>query len=309
MLVSARRKRMRTLAQGPAARCLLCGGARLARVAAMLRDSTRHGVVACAACGIAQLSPLPSHADQQAFHRRDRQTTNIGRSTASDEIQRRKAWDTARRARWIAERLPAGGTVLDVGSGYGTLLSALAERGVRVTGLETSAIRRRVSAGSHQVRVLAGDVYNLPDDLGRFDAIALVHVLEHLVDPVAAATALRAHLQPNGLLFVETPNRDDLLLDGSDAYRCFYWQRAHVVYFTPAALDATLRRAGYAHVELLGIQRYGIENLMSWLVRGAPQLDAPSFETTGPYRWLERAYKAHLETSKRCDTLVAVASA
>jgi 2-polyprenyl-3-methyl-5-hydroxy-6-metoxy-1,4-benzoquinol methylase len=256
-----------------------------------------------------QLSPLPSARDQEAFHQEDRQSQGIGLDVEAAAIARRKAWDTARRTAWVSSCVPPGARVLDVGSGYGTLLSALAQRGYRMLGLELSSVRTAVSRQLNGVRVIEGDVYRLPAAGGPFDAITFIHVLEHLTRPVEALRALRERLRPGGLLFVEVPNAEDLLLSASPAYRRFYWQRAHVGYFTAATLAEALRRAGWRWMEIQGVQRYGIENLMSWLVQGAPQLAHPSFETQGPYRWLEAAYKAHLEATQRCDTLLAVAVA
>ncbi|MCO4769966.1 MAG: methyltransferase domain-containing protein [Deltaproteobacteria bacterium] len=45
---------------------------------------------------------------------------------------------------------------------------------------------------------------------GAYDALICSHVLEHLVDPVAAAAALVAKLKPSGVAYFEVPSRASL---------------------------------------------------------------------------------------------------
>ncbi len=45
---------------------------------------------------------------------------------------------------------------------------------------------------------------------GRYDAVTLSHVIEHVFDPAALMRAVMAVLKPGGMVFVETPNMDAL---------------------------------------------------------------------------------------------------
>jgi SAM-dependent methyltransferase len=105
----------------------------------------------------------------------------------------------------LAGHVP-GGRLLEVGSGHGLLLDEARSRGYETEGLELS----RASAS------YARTVLNLPVreiaiedprlDGERFDAIALVDVLEHLDDPVAALRRCTDLLAPGGALMVVTPD-------------------------------------------------------------------------------------------------------
>jgi len=237
----------------------------------------------------------------------DLQSQSILDTTDIDLVVARKTWDTARRVEFIQQRFSENAALLDVGSGYGVLLGQLAGCGYRVTGVEPSPARRAVSRQITDAPTVSASLPSLPMSLGRFDAVLLIHVLEHLIDPVEALMSVKILVDQGGSLVVEVPNVDDLLLEGSSAFRNFYWQRAHVSYFSAKTLKSVLLRAGFARVAVEGVQRYGLENLMAWHTTGRPQLPEPSFHTTGPYRWLEELYKRNLEESLRCDTLVAVA--
>ncbi len=285
---------------------MFCRQSTFVPVASRCRDSEEHSVVRCGACGLIQLSPTPSEAEHDRFHDLDLQSQPILDTSDVDSVVARKVADTARRVAFIQENLPPSASLLDVGSGYGVLLGELARSGYRVTGVEPSAARRAVSRKVTAAPIVSSSLYDLPTSLGRFDAVLLIHVLEHLIDPVKALASLKGLVDRGGCVIVEVPNVDEQLLDASEAFRAFYWQRAHVSYFSPETLESVLRRAGFAIVRVHGVQRYGVENLMAWLATGKPQLSEPSFHTTGPYRWLEDLYKSQLERSLRCDTLIAV---
>ncbi len=83
-----------------------------------------------------------------------------------------------------------------------------------------------------------------------FDAVTLVHALEHFADPVGVTARALPLLKPGGVLFVETPNAD------SDESRAFgegwlgWNQQEHVCVFTPAALTLLLEKVGFRVIEV-----------------------------------------------------------
>jgi SAM-dependent methyltransferase len=92
-------------------------------------------------------------------------------------------------------------TVLDFGAGSGRLASALAARGLEVTGVEPDPLLRERLARSAVPSVAA------LEELGarRFDYVVSLNVLEHCDDDVAVARALRERLAPGGRCLVYVP--------------------------------------------------------------------------------------------------------
>ena len=110
-------------------------------------------------------------------------------------------------------------TVLDIGTGTGRMLEVLAPHVGSGVGVDLSATmlhtaRSRLDRpGLRHCSVRHGDVYALPDDLGRVDVVVLHHVLHFLDDPAAALTCAAAALRPAGRLLVVdfAPHRHDEL--------------------------------------------------------------------------------------------------
>jgi 2-polyprenyl-6-hydroxyphenyl methylase/3-demethylubiquinone-9 3-methyltransferase len=117
---------------------------------------------------------------------------------------------------WIAgairQAFPSGRVkVLDIGCGGGFLSNYLADAGFAVTGLDASAeslmIARRYDATGRAYYV-TGDAYHLPYAGGEFQAACAMDFLEHVDEPQCVIAEAARILQPGGLLFFATFNRN-----------------------------------------------------------------------------------------------------
>lgn len=142
----------------------------------------------------------------------------------------------------VATAIPAGkaGRLLDVGCGNGELLANAARRlpGWRLSGTELSDRHRAAIEKIPGVEGFHTGPNSLDQAPGPFDAVTLVHCLEHIPDPAAILSALREKLAPDGHLVVEVPHfRDnpfDLLIVD------------HCSHFSAAGLRRLAERAGFA---------------------------------------------------------------
>jgi ubiquinone/menaquinone biosynthesis C-methylase UbiE len=102
--------------------------------------------------------------------------------------------------------LPKEGTVLDIGTGTGTLAAAFAERGHPVTGIDFAErllekARRRVPSG-HFLAMDLVELEKMPS--GSFDTVCLAYVLHGLSPELREATLHHAaRLASNGVLIFD----------------------------------------------------------------------------------------------------------
>ena len=288
--------------------CILCKNTtEFEEVAKCLRDSNAHRVLQCKSCHHVQIWPTPNAQEDREFYNENKQPKNLGIKIELEKLRNRQLYDTRRRVKWLTKLIPPGSSVLEVGSSYGFLLEELHKRGYKAEGIEISKERYEISKQVTGAPVLNVDLMRESRLPKHYETVIMTHVLEHINDPVSFCSLLRRYLKKGGSVIAEVPNLDDLMLTSNSHYNSFWWQRAHISYFNKETLRCVFRKAGYNHIKIKGIQRYGIDNMMSWMVSGKPQIDSPTFETHGSYRWMEKYYKSYLEKNEQCDTLIAIA--
>jgi SAM-dependent methyltransferase len=122
------------------------------------------------------------------------------------------AYDEARHlaAYLYARGLARDRDVLDAGCGVGFGTVMLAETARQVLGIDYSGAAVAEARATYQrpnLEFRQLDVYALPDLSLKFDLITNFQVIEHLPDPARFLTAVRAGLNPDGVLMLTTPNR------------------------------------------------------------------------------------------------------
>ena len=210
------------------------------------------------------------------------------------EEDRAHWWFIGRRAVILAEmarRLPAGrARMAELGCGSGGMLEALSRFGTAV-GVETDAtLRARAQERGLDVRVGA-----LPDAIplhpGRWDAVCLFDVLEHVDDEAGALAACRRLLVPGGRLFVTVP-----------AY-AWLWSRhdellGHRRRYTARGLRQVAERAGFTVERLTYFNTILAPPIMAVrIVRAA--LRRPGHDLDRPAPWLNRALAACFSAEAR----------
>jgi hypothetical protein len=86
-------------------------------------------------------------------------------------------------------------------------------------------------------------------------AVVMLHVLEHLRDPIGQLNAIRERLEPRGTLVIEVPHSGSVERFVPSRRREILDLPAHVHHFTPRTLGRTLAQAGFevAEVRLFNI--------------------------------------------------------
>lgn len=150
--------------------------------------------------------------------------------------------------------LACGGPVLDLGCGRGELLAVLAEADVAAYGVDTSAELvagcRARGLDAHQEDAL---VHLAGLDERSLGAVTALHLVEHLgADQLLELLALAARaLRPGGLLVLETPNPENLVVAAST----FYLDPTHRRPLPPDLLAFLVGARGFDEIEVRRLER------------------------------------------------------
>ena len=182
----------------------------------------------------------------------------------------------------IASHLPRGARVLDVGCGTGCLSKILVEeRELALTGVEPDSDRVAVAKG-RGVNVVEGyfDETFIAQH-GKFDAVVLLDVLEHLVNPGALLRIARKALNPGGRVVVSVPN----VAHWSVRYRLL---RGRFDYGPFGIMDATHLRWFTREALVRLFELTGFKVLVKDSTAGL-QLDC--YRSIRPFRWMSEPQK------------------
>lgn len=144
---------------------------------------------------------------------------------------------------------PLTGAVLDIGCGTGSWARNLRDQGAdHLVGLEPSR-------DAEQARKRYDVVITTPIEKAVIPAVGTViaaDVLEHLVDPWAALSRVRASAPPGSKLYVSVPNAQFIKALLTVAAGRFpydeeggYWDRTHLRWFTRSSLTSVLHEGGW----------------------------------------------------------------
>lgn len=171
-----------------------------------------------------------------------------GADPSATELRRQLANPTfVHRRRRLEALLPESRRrILEVGCGDGNFLAHLRGHGWTVQGVEYDAETAALVRRRHGVDVSVGDVADAAPPGAPFAAVGAYHVLEHVYRPAEWLAAVRAMLEPGGVLHLQVPNYGSLSrrLTGLAWASLMFPQ--HVYFYTPRTLANLLRRAGFA---------------------------------------------------------------
>lgn len=256
-------------------------------------------IVECRTCGLRYLNPMPHPEDLSLIY-----NYHIYRdSTNNNPILQEQFYNL------MSEYALETKCVLEVGCGTGEFLAYLEKHGIQVSGVEF--------ADSSQVVKFKGMLYagrieevSLPEN--EFDAIFLLNVLEHLIDPQEVLKKIRTTLKERGILILRHPNSDLFfctvykyllempkylihrglrILKKKTRFTILGFQNQHLFYFNYKTMNKMLNDCGYTLEFFTTKDAYNLQRL-----REAFQ-DKQYIEGTAP---LVRHLLSHIGLGPEC---------
>ena len=230
--------------------CPLCGSSQRKPLYGP-RKGKPFGVSACKACGLAYLAPrLPEEQMLTLYQEDNYFGRDDGEGYTSYSDQEEALRRTFRRLlAHLAQQGRTGGSLLEVGCGFGYLLDEARPHFERRYGTDYSASAVR-SARRFATEVWQGGIDSVPA-LEQFDCVIATHVIEHVYHPRAFLDALVRRLKPGASMLIAAP-------DFGSFWRRFMGNRwpsfkfpEHVLYFDSGSLRKLMEASGLSSVEVV----------------------------------------------------------
>lgn len=170
------------------------------------------------------------------------------------EATQRGYWDVTRTS------APMDGGYLEIGPDIGRVVKHAAAEGRydRYWLFEPNqAVHAQLAAATggrpHTISAAMDDLSIVPD--GSVGLAVMVHVLDHLLDPIASLKRIHAKLKPGGMLMIVTHNEKSLLRSVMGTrWPPFCLQ--HPELYNPASMTELVGRAGYASAAVQRSKNY-----------------------------------------------------
>jgi 2-polyprenyl-3-methyl-5-hydroxy-6-metoxy-1,4-benzoquinol methylase len=154
-------------------------------------------------------------------------------------------------------------TFLDIGFGAGTITQAAGRAGWKVFGVEVSKVAVDFLAHKHpEYDLYCGYLEDRKYDDNSFDAIAIVEVVEHVLDPIPILKEAYRILRPGGVIWVTTPNLHSLSWSVMGLEWSMVTPPDHLELYTKEGATIMLEASGFKVKKIItyGINPYEIKN-------------------------------------------------
>jgi SAM-dependent methyltransferase len=201
----------------------------------------RWAIMACAACGLGRLDPMPDASTVATFYQD---------AFYAEDGQRFRPWVenlrrglSGLRGLRLRRMLPAGGRLLDFGAGSGHFAESMRMYGWDAVAHDPFNNAARAATDAGDVRPVERTGLAYPD--GHFDAITLWYVIEHLLDPRDALREFHRVLRPGGILVLSQQDFSSVQARLFKARWLFLDPPRHLFQFTPATLGRMAAQEGF----------------------------------------------------------------
>lgn len=141
---------------------------------------------------------------------------------------------------------PCRGKLLEIGSSMGFTLDAFRKSGWDVVGVEPDRNATRYAVQELGIPTINSTLESagLPDQ--SVDVVVMLHVIEHVPDPIGTLREIHRILRPGGHLILETPRYDTLMFRLLGRRERSLSCEGHIFFFTTDTLRKAYVAAGFA---------------------------------------------------------------
>jgi SAM-dependent methyltransferase len=206
-----------------------------------------HQIVRCNHCGLMYANPQES-VDCDIYTADDRLKAYQDWVEASSQYfvkQHVQLPDQEEIIHMLNNLFPERGKLLEIGSYLGVFLNRIRADGWDVRGLEPDPGPANHSRSKYGLEVIGEFLPNAGFSDDEFDAVIMLHVIEHVPNPVEILHEIHRILKTDGVLIVETPRFDSFMFKFLGRRERSITIPGHIYFFTTQTLQQILERNGF----------------------------------------------------------------
>ena len=233
--------------QYDAAICCFCGSDKYS----VVTTGPVVSLIACAECGLmrkglsqeSRAASFMSYAggrDRFVLQRRDKEVAQLR--------------DYLKISEQLEDLMSYKGRLLEIGCAMGMTLNEFRKLGWKVTGVEPEEWTCEMARKRYGLDVINSTFQEAGFEESSFDAVLLLHVVEHLSNPTEGLSQIAKLIRPRGFLVLETPRYDTpsfRLLKGKERSVV----PGHLYYFTRETIKAMATKLGFEVARLESVGR------------------------------------------------------
>ncbi len=214
-------------------------GSHKKKIAGQSKQYIRFSILECTSCNLVQTYPRPYESSEVSeYYQESLDVENRIRNISSHRQYAITYLD------YIAQYKKTG-KLLEIGCSLGVALKVAQERGYEVLGLDINKMAAEKAQDLFGFHILTESIFNAPIKHGSVDVILLIHILEHIEDPVSFLKQIKLFLKSDGILFIGVPNFDGLMAQRKKATWGGLDPMRHLWQFKPTSLEKILNQAGF----------------------------------------------------------------
>ena len=134
-----------------------------------------------------------------------------------------------------------GGKILDIGCGYGWLLSVLNKNKWKRYGVEINYDCHKIA--KKNMDFIFDDINKVKNNT--FDVVTLIHVIEHIKNPIKFLQIIKKKLRKNGVLIIETPDFDSAMARIYNTKFRLLHDPTHITLFSLDSISKLMRNLNF----------------------------------------------------------------
>lgn len=142
--------------------------------------------------------------------------------------------------------------LLDIGAASGEFLQAARDAGIDGDGIEPSESACRRAEEKYGIRLVQGDIFDVPLERNLYDVAHMNHVLEHIPCPIDCLAKVHQILADGGYLMIEVPYQFGNIVERlCSVFRTVeskpfsLYSVHHPFFYTPGSLKLLLEKSGF----------------------------------------------------------------